>query len=83
MRLSDELRQKRQARNRAETRMIARGIRPDYIERKIDLALQRQRHAREAAPDCGCALCLADRHVLAETLLRLSRERNVKTEAPF
>jgi hypothetical protein len=57
--------------------------RPDYIQRRIDFALQRQRHAREAAPDCGCPLCLADRHVLAETLLRMSRERNVQTEAPF
>ena len=57
-----------------------KGRRPDYIQRRIDFALQRQRHAREAAPDCGCPLCLADRHVLAATLLRISRERSTWTE---
>jgi hypothetical protein len=55
----------------------------DYQRRKIDLALQRRRHAAEVAPDCGCPLCLADRGEFAETLLRLSRERNTQSECPF
>jgi hypothetical protein len=60
-----------------------RSRRPAYIERRIDFALQRQRHARSAPPDCPCPLCLADRHVLMETLLRINRERSGNAPIPF
>lgn len=63
--------------------MSRRGGRPDYIQRRIDWNLQRQRHAREASPDCGCALCIADRGVLKETLERINRERSGNAPIPF
>lgn len=57
--------------------------RPEWLERKISFTLQRQRHAREAPPDCPCPLCLADRGELAETLKRINAERRPPTEIPF
>jgi hypothetical protein len=57
--------------------------RPDYIQRRIDFALQRQRHAREAAPDCGCPLCLADRGELIDTIKRLNATAPDAPRIPF
>lgn len=54
-----------------------------YIERRIDFALQRQRHAREAAPDCGCPLCLADRHELIATIKRLNLPADTAPPCPL
>ena len=57
--------------------------RPDYVQRRIDYTIQRQRHARTAAPDCPCPLCLVDRGILKETLERINRERTGSRPVPF
>lgn len=55
----------------------------DWQRRKIDAALQRQRHAREAAPDCGCPLCLVDGEILAAIRKRMELEAARIGPAPF
>lgn len=55
----------------------------DYQRRRIDFALQRQRHAREAAPGCGCPLCLADGEVLATIRKRIEARAERIGPPPF
>ena len=57
--------------------------RQDYIQRRIDLALQRQRHAREAIKGCGCPLCIKDGQVLATIRKRIEARAAEIGEAPF
>jgi hypothetical protein len=57
--------------------------RPDYIERKIDFQLQRQRHAREALPGCVCPFCLKDGDVLRTIQARIEAERAAAPPVPF
>lgn len=57
--------------------------RQDYIQRRIDLALQRQRHAREAQPGCGCPFCIKDGQVLATIRKRIEARAQEIGEAPF
>ena len=57
--------------------------RQDYIQRRIDLALQRQRHAREAQSGCGCPLCIKDGQVLATIRKRIEARAVEIGEAPF
>jgi len=66
-----------------DNRRAMRKRRPDYVQRRIDYAIQRQRHARTAPPDCGCPLCLADRGELRATLERINRERASGRPLPF
>ena len=57
--------------------------RQEFIQRRIDFALQRQRHAREAEPGCGCPLCLKDGAVLATIRRRIEARAAEIGEAPF
>jgi hypothetical protein len=57
--------------------------RPDYIERRIDFALQRQRHAREAASDCRCPLCMKDGEVMRTIRKRIESDRLLLPPVPF
>jgi hypothetical protein len=55
----------------------------DYQRRKIDLALQRRRHAAEAAPGCQCPFCLAPGEVMAAIAKRVEAERERIGPPPF
>ncbi len=57
--------------------------RQDYIQRRIDFALQRQRHARERIPGCACPLCIADGQVLATIRKRIEANARRIGPAPF
>src|SRR6266571_4653556 len=56
---------------------------PDYIQDKIDFHLQRQRHAREAPPDCGCLFCKTSAEIEAMIRERIRLERMLIGEPPF
>lgn len=57
--------------------------RPDYVQDRIDFHLQRQRHAREAAPDCRCLFCLKTEEIEAIIRERIRLERMLIGEPPF
>jgi hypothetical protein len=57
--------------------------RQEFIQRRIDFTLQRQRHMRERAPDCDCPLCLKDGEVLAIIMARIEANARQIGEPPF
>ena len=57
--------------------------RRDYIERKIALALQRQRHWRERSADCACPLCISTERLDAILKARLDAQEAANGPPPF
>ena len=57
--------------------------RRDYIERKIALQLQRQKHWRERSADCACPQCISTERFDAILKARLDAQEAVNGPAPF
>ena len=57
--------------------------RPDYVQRRIDFHLQRQRHAREAAPDCKCPFCVTTAELEAEFRAKIGETERRYGPPPF
>jgi hypothetical protein len=57
--------------------------RQEFIQRRIDFTLQRQRHMRERSADCRCPICLKDGEILATIRARIEANTRKIGEAPF
>jgi hypothetical protein len=56
---------------------------PDYVERRINLAIQRREHRASAPPGCACVFCLPPGGVMAAIMARIEARRAEIGEPPF
>jgi hypothetical protein len=54
-----------------------------YQQDRIDLTLARQRHAREAAPDCKCWMCVTTAELEAEFRAKIKAQEAANPPIPF
>ena len=57
--------------------------RPDFIERRLDFTIARQRARRTHVQPCDCGYCITSERIETRMRETIARQRQGQSEAPF